>query len=239
LSAAALVLLSLAAPLVLADEAAKPVDEISFNAALASDYRYRGLSQSRLQPALQGGADWVNNPTGMYAGVWLSTIKWIKDAGGDANIEWDAYAGKRGEIASGVTYDVGALAYIYPSNSLPTDTNTLELYGQLGYGPAYAKYSVSTTNLFGTADSRRSGYLDLGANVDLGSGYTLNLHAGHQQVRHNSALAYSDYKVGVTKDFGVATVALAVIGTNIDTVLSPDGKNLGKTSAVLLVSKTF
>ena len=55
---------------------AKPDNEVSFNAAVVSDYRYRGVSQTRLKPALQGGADYTNNPTGLYAGTWLSTIKW-------------------------------------------------------------------------------------------------------------------------------------------------------------------
>ncbi len=81
-----------------ADDQPKPDNEVSFNAAMTSDYRYRGISQSRLQPALQGGADYVNNPTGFYAGTWLSTIKWIDDAGGSDGVEWDLYAGKRGDI---------------------------------------------------------------------------------------------------------------------------------------------
>ena len=233
-----MLVLSLAAPQVRAEDK-KPDDEVTFNATLTSDYRYRGLSQTRLQPALQGGADYVNNPTGLYAGTWLSTIKWIKDAGGDANVEWDLYAGKRGEIVKDVSYDVGGLYYFYPSNGLAVNANTFELYGQAGYGPAYAKYSVSTTNLFGTADSKHSGYLDLGANVDLGSGYTLNLHAGHQTVKNNSIYSYSDYKVGVTKDLGVCSVALALVGTNTDVYVTPAGKNTGKTSAVLSITKNF
>jgi uncharacterized protein (TIGR02001 family) len=135
-------------------EAQKPDNELMFMADVTSDYRYRGISQTRLQPALQGGIDYVNNPTGLYAGTWASTIKWIKDAGGDSNVEWDIYGGKRGEIAENFTYDVGVLAYIYPSNNLDNvpgfeDANTVEVYAQLGFGPAYIKYSSSVTNLSG------------------------------------------------------------------------------------------
>lgn len=221
-----------------AQEQAKPDNEVSFNAALTSDYRYRGISQSRLDPALQGGADYVHNPTGLYAGTWLSTIKWTKDLGGSGDIEWDIYGGKRGNLSADITYDVGGLYYFYPSNGLHPNANTFELYGQLGYGPAYVKYSHALTNLFGTADSKGSGYLDVGANVDVGSGFTLNLHAGRQNVRHNGSLSYNDYKIGVTKDFGVATVALAWVKADIVS-LSPSGDNLAKSSAVLSVSKTF
>ncbi|WP_369294187.1 TorF family putative porin, partial [Klebsiella pneumoniae] len=37
-----------------ADEPA-PADPLSFNIGVFSEYRYRGISQSRLKPALQGG----------------------------------------------------------------------------------------------------------------------------------------------------------------------------------------
>jgi uncharacterized protein (TIGR02001 family) len=217
----------------------KPESEVSFNAALTSDYRYRGLSQSRLDPALQGGADYVHNPTGLYAGTWLSTIKWTKDLGGSGDIEWDMYGGKRGNLSADITYDVGGLYYFYPGNGLSPNANTFELYGQLGYGPAYVKYSHSLTNLFGTADSKGSGYLDVGANLDVGNGFTLNLHAGHQEVRHNDAASYSDYKVGITKDLGVCSVALAYIKASTHAYLGPSAENLGKSGAVLTVSKTF
>ena len=239
LKIAAAVALAMATLSVARAEDKKPDDEVSFNAAVTTDYRYRGLSQSRLKPALQGGMDYVNNPTGLYVGTWLSTIKWTKDLGGDGDVEWDIYGGKRGDIVEGVSYDVGGLYYFYPSNGLHPSANTFELYGQVGYGPAYAKYSVSTTNLFGTADSKHSGYLDLGANVEVGTGLVLNLHAGHQSVKNNSIYAYTDYKVGVTKDFGVCSVALAAIYADTKAYLSPSGKNLAKTGAVLTVSKTF
>ncbi len=241
---------TLGASLARADDAkpeAKPDNEVSYNVAIVSDYRYRGISQSRLDPALQGGADYTHNPTGLYAGTWLSTIHWIKDDGGSDNVEWDIYGGKRGEIVKDVSYDVGVLTYVYPSNDLShvagfANANTTEIYGQLGYGPAYVKYSLALTNLFGTPDSKNSGYLDLGANIDLSQGWTGNLHAGRQNVRNNGIASYTDWKVGVTKDFGFVTGALAVIGTNADKTfyMSPENqKFLGKTALVLNITKTF
>lgn len=223
-------------------EDTKPEHEVSYNAAVTSDYRYRGISQTRLQAALQGGADYTNSPSGFYVGAWASTIKWTKDAGGGGDVEIDLYAGKRGEIAKDFNYDVGVLSYVYPSNGLAVSANTTEIYGQVSYGPAYAKYSHSVTNLFGFADSKNSGYLDLGANVEISSGLTLNLHAGRQQVKNNGAYSYTDWKLGLTKDFGIVTGAVAVIGTNAGEVAyaSPaNGKFLGKTALVVSVSKTF
>jgi uncharacterized protein (TIGR02001 family) len=212
--------------------------DVSFNAAVVSDYRFRGISQTRLKPALQGGADYTHNPSGFYAGAWASTIKWTRDAGGGGNVEIDLYGGKRGDFTDTLSYDVGVLTYIYPSNRLNPSANTTEIYGQLGFGPAYVKYSHSVTNLFGFADSKNSGYLDVGANIDLASDFVLNLHVGHQRVRNNSSANYTDWKVGVTKDFGVVTGSLAAIGANID-VLAPNGKDLARNGLVLSVSKTF
>jgi uncharacterized protein (TIGR02001 family) len=215
---------------------------VSFNAAATSDYRYRGISQSRLRPALQGGADWADSASGAYAGAWASTIRWTRDAGGEGGVELDLYAGKRGTLAHGVTYDAGVLGYAYPSNGLQPNADTLELYGQLGHGPATLRYSHALTNLFGFADSRRSGYLDASLNRDLGAGWTLNLHAGRQRVRHHAASSYTDWKAGVTKDLGGVTVALAYIGTNAGRAAyaSPvNGKFTGRAALLLTVARTF
>ena len=228
-------------------EEAKPDNEVTFNAAVTSDYRYRGISQTRLKPAVQGGADYINNPTGFYVGTWLSSIKWTKDAGGGGDVEIDVYAGKRGELVKDVTYDVGVLTYVYPSNGLSgvpgfVSANTTEVYGQLGYGPAYIKYSHAVTNLFGFVDCKNSGYVDAGANIDVATGTVLNLHVGHQEVKHTSAASYTDWKVGLTHDFGVVSGALAVLGTDAgkSAYASPaNGKFLGKTALQVTVSKTF
>jgi len=136
---------------------------------------------------------------------------------------------------------------VYPSNGLSgvpgfVSANTTELYAQLGYGPAYIKYSLAVTNLFGFVDSKNSGYLDIGANIDVGNGYTAILHAGHQDVKNLSAASYTDWKLGASKDFGIVTGTLAVIGTDASKIAyaSPaNGKFLGKTALQLMISKTF
>lgn len=219
----------------------EPVNPLSFNASVVSDYRYRGVSQSRLKPALQGGLDYAA-PSGFYVGAWASTIKWIKDGGGDASVEIDVYGGYKTEVSPGLTLDVGLLQYVYPSNKLPTSANTLEIYGALSFGPVTAKYSHSTTNLFGVADSKGSGYFDVAANFDLGDGMTLTPHIGHQTVKHASVASYTDYSVTLAKDFSGLVLSGAIVGTDADKSFyaSPaNGKFLGKTSLVVGLKKTF
>lgn len=220
---------------------------LSFNAALTSDYRYRGISQTRLQPAVQGGADVGHPVSGLYAGAWASTIKWTGDAGGNGDVELDVYAGLRAQLPTGISYDIGVLAYIYPSNRLArvpgfANANTTELYGQLSHGPVLVKYSHALSNLFGFVDSKHSGYLDLAANLDAGEAMTVNLHVGRQHVANNRAASYTDWKVGLTRDFGIVSAALAYVGTDAGKTAyaSPaNGKFLGKSAMVLTISKTF
>jgi uncharacterized protein (TIGR02001 family) len=215
-------------------KAPEPDYTLSYNVGLVTDYRYRGISQSRLKPALQGGVDYVRK-SGLYVGTWASTIKWIKDAGGDAPVELDIYGGYKGE-AGPIGYDVGVLRYQYPNHSLPLSPNTTEIYAAGTFGPATLKYSHAVTNLFGFADSKRSGYLDASANFDLGSGWSVTPHAGHQKVRNNSAFSYTDYSVTVGKDLGNGfSASAAVVGTDADRALyvTPSGKFTGKTALVL------
>jgi len=219
---------------------------LSWNASAISDYRYRGISQTRLQPALQGGADYVD-ASGWYVGAWGSTIKFARDAGGDGDVEIDVYGGKRGELSPGLSYDVGVLRYFYPDNKLGqvpgfVSAHTTEVYAQLGYGPGYVKYSHATTNLFGFVDSDNSGYLDIGANIDAGNGLSVQLHAGHQKVENNAVADYTDWKIGVSRQFEIATVALAYVGTNASksAYASPrNGKFTGRDALVLSVSRSF
>jgi len=243
---------------------AEDANPLSFNVGLFSEYRYRGISQTRFNPAVQGGADYAF-PSGFYVGTWLSNIKWIKDAGqintvdvGSANIEWDIYGGYKGEIVKDFTYDVGVLTYYYPSNKYKNITNasnanTTEIYGALTYGPATVKYSHAVTTLFGVGDSKNSGYLEAAATFDLGSGFGITPHVGYQRVTgnvagvSNSVYSYTDYALTGTKDFGNGfVVSLAAMGTRTKDAppapyayYSPDGKNLGKFTAVLGVKYTF
>jgi uncharacterized protein (TIGR02001 family) len=208
---------------------------VAFNAGVVTDYRYRGISQSRLQPALQGGVDFTAGA--FYLGAWGSTIKWIKDGGGDANVEIDLYGGYKGEISKGVTYDIGALAYQYPSNKLKPSANTFEVYGAITAGPVTAKYSRSTTNLFGFANSKGSGYLDISATFDVG-GFAVTPHVGRQTVKNNSASTYTDYSLAISKEISGITWSATLVDTNTSAYTGA-GKDLGKAGIVLGAKMAF
>jgi uncharacterized protein (TIGR02001 family) len=220
-------------------KAPEPDYTLSFNLGAVTDYRYRGISQTRLKPALQGGADF-SHKSGFYVGTWASTIKWIKDAGGDANAEVDLYGGYK--FAAGpLGMDVGVLRYLYPGSSLAVNPDTTEVYAAGTWGPATLKYSHAVTNLFGFADSKNSYYVDLSATFDTGVwGLTVTPHVGYQKVKNNSGFSYTDYSVTVAKEFVPGlTGSVMLVDTDNDNYLAPNGKNLGKSGVVLGVKYAF
>lgn len=228
-------------------KAPEPDYTLSFNVGVTTDYRYRGISQSRLKPALQGGADFAHK-SGFYIGTWASTIRWIKDSGStDGSLEWDIYAGYKGEIAKDVGFDVGYLRYEYVGNKLGNvpgfaNANTDELYGALTFGPVTAKYSHSVSNLFGFVNSKNSGYLDISATFDLGDGWSLTPHIGHQRVKNNGAFSYTDYAITATKDLGNGlSASVGLVGTDADKALyvTPSGKFTGKNAVVAGLKYSF
>lgn len=222
---------------------------LTANVGVVTDYRYRGISQTRLKPAVQGGVDLTVG--GFYAGAWGSTIQWIEDARGDAGLEVDLYAGYKGELSKGVAYDVGLLNYWYPSavtaawSATPySNPNTTEIYGALTVGPVTAKYSHSLTDLFGNVNSKNSHYLDLSATFDV-AGFAVVPHVGYQKVAKTANASYTDYSVTVSKDFNGVVPSIAVVGTNANKTFYVPGaaansaKFLGKTGLVLGLKYTF
>jgi uncharacterized protein (TIGR02001 family) len=191
-----------------------------------------------------------------------------------APIEMDFYAGFKKEfIGEGFASDIGLLQYYYPTSGYPTNNsmanpNTTEVYAaqNFTFGPVsgFAKVSYAVTTLFGNINSSGSYYPDLTVNYDTGVwGLALNGHVGYQYVAGNqptgtaalstnkgvsnsTLYSYTDWKLGVTKDFGGGlSAAVAYVGTNAATYAgsysygSPQGKNLGRSGGLVSLTKTF
>jgi uncharacterized protein (TIGR02001 family) len=221
---------------------------VSGNLALTSDYLFRGLSQTGQDPALQGGIE-AGHTTGVYVGAWGSNVSWLSDlsstgASVSNSLEFDAYAGWRGNLSDSVKFDGGIYTYRYPGDYPHgyTKADTTELYAGLGWGPATLKYSYAVTDTFGFSDSEGSDYLDLSVNWEFVPSWTLNAHAGHQRISGTSGADYSDWKLGATKAFAQGwSVALAWLDTNARRAVytNPYGEFLGRSTGVLTVTKTF
>ena len=243
LSAAAVALLSGVAmqSAYAADEpaAAPEPSPVTANVTVTNDYRYRGITQSNYQPAIQGGFDYAHE-SGLYIGNWNSSINWVANTtnnGVKAPIEMDFYGGFKKElIGEGFASDFGVLQYYYNQtggnyNGMMLNPNTTELYAaqNFTFGPVtgFVKVNYAVTNIFGIPNSSGSVYPDLTANYDTGIwGISLNGHIGYQYIAGQPAnsngvyqtqknLSYSDIKLGATKDFGGGlSLSAAYVSTN-------------------------
>jgi uncharacterized protein (TIGR02001 family) len=120
--------------------------------------------------------------------------------------------------------------------------NTTEGYAALTWKSVSLKYSYAFTNLFGYADSKHSGYVDLSWNQEFAPGWLLNAHVGHQKVEHISGASYSDWKLGVTRNFANGySVALGYYDTNASKAVYTNAHDhyLGRATAVLTLAKAF
>jgi len=219
------------------------------NMAIVSDYRFRGISQSYVQPAIQGGIDYSHS-SGFYLGNWNSSVSGLSyNSGG--GIEMDFYGGyKRG--FGDLTFDIGLLQYYYPKAATPTGAekyDTLEGYIGVTWKWLSAKYSSTLTDYFGVnsistgttnGDSEGSGYLDISANFAMSPKLTLAAHYGMQTIKNYEPLEYNDWKLGVTYDLNGWMLGAAYIGTDADeTIYVLNGKEIGKDTIVLSIGKTF
>lgn len=236
------------APLVAAAEDSP--HSISFNVGATTDYIFRGISQSQHDPAISGGVDYSHS-SGLYAGTWLSTQKWVETgAKTSSDFELDIYGGYRGAVGD-IGYDVGLIRYSYDGDQVAgwATPNTTEAYIGASWKFLSLKYSHTISKYFvawgtpGVADTKGSNYLELNATHDLGDGWGLLGHVGHQVVKHDNLFnaSYTDWKVGATKDMGWGVFTLAYSDTDADGAVAYrwSGKDVSKGVLALSFSKSF
>jgi uncharacterized protein (TIGR02001 family) len=224
------------------------------NVGFASEYRYRGITQTTAKPALQGGFDY-SHASGFYLGTWASNVSWLADQSTTAapvsnSLELDLYGGYKGAVGD-LGYDVGLLQYLYPG-SYPkgfTKPDTLEAYVAGTWKMLTLKYSYSLSDTFGYASSKGSSYLDLTGNFELPAGFTLVAHVGQQAIaagagRAKADCTYTDWKLGVTYNLKGWVFGAAEVDTDADddwyyTGGSKGNRDTGSATAVVSVGKTF
>ena len=220
---------------------------VTGTAALTSDYRFRGVTQTFNDPAVQAGFV-LSHASGAYAGVWGSNV----DFGGTAHIELDPYIGYATTLdsfANKPLLDVGLWYYAYPSES---DLNWLELYGKLTFKDVLVQgasllTAVNYTNDFVGLD-KDAWYLNATYSVPFGAtGFGGVAALGYTQADDYDFGGgddhYVDWKAGVTYSFASVSglsAELAAIGTDIDTDTMTDLSKRGvETGAVFTLTKAF
>ncbi|MCP4899414.1 MAG: hypothetical protein GY906_20815 [bacterium] len=166
--------------------------EVSGTVGFTSDYRFRGISQTAGDPAIQGSLD-VAFDNGIFIGVWGSNV----DFGDDANLEIDWYAGYAGEISETLSYDATLYYYTYPGYDA-ADADFAEIDLNLHFWDLKLEYAYANDY----ANTSESGhYLALDYSFSVHENVSVDLHAGHSFGDYWDDLdigSYSDFSVGVS-----------------------------------------
>jgi uncharacterized protein (TIGR02001 family) len=188
---------------------------VSGGAAVVSDYRFRGISLSDEDPAIQASLE-VEHRSGLYAGAWGSTID---DAPPYGALELDLYAGYRFEPTPGTKADVGIVYYIYPNGGGALGpAHYFEPFAKLSHqiGPVEATAGVAYAWRQAALGDDDNLYLwtDLGAGVP-GTPITLKGHVGYSNGSLAPGGSYWDWSIGAEVAAGPATFGIAYVDNNL------------------------
>lgn len=215
---------------------------VSGSATLVTDYRFRGVSQTDEEMAVQGGVT-VKHASGLYVGTWASNLAGWGTFGG-SNMELDIYGGYATEVMSGVTLDVGLTWYMYPGGASETDFAEpyVKLSGDLGparvlVGAAYAPRQEALGRVYDSGTSYAAGIPDnpgaksdnvyLWADASAGlpnTPLTVKGHLGYSNGNaglgpNGTSVAptgeYLDWMLGADLALGPVTLGVAYVDTDI------------------------
>lgn len=225
-----------------AETDAPPAVTISGSAAIASDYRFRGVSQSDQDMAVQGGIT-IAHDSGAYIGSWASNLSGWGTFGG-ANMELDLIAGYKAKVSDTATLDVGLTWYLYPGGA--DKTHFAEPYAKLTgtagpatltAGAAYAPKQEAIGRWYRNGASAANGTYDRpgakddnlylwgdGAYAVAGTPITAKAHIGHSWGQDGlgpnaTAVspigAYWDWSIGADVTYRSLTLNLSWVDTDI------------------------
>jgi uncharacterized protein (TIGR02001 family) len=238
----------------LAQDAPASAFTINGTAAVVSDYRFRGVSQTDKNAAIQGSIT-VTHESGFYASVWGSSVNGYVVASQAASVELDLIAGYK-KTFGGTTVDVGVLYYYYPKTRPAGDTTSsdfVEPYLAIShtFGPVTGKGTLAWAPRQkalkldqATGPGRSNVYLagDLSASIP-GTPLGLSGHLGHSfgpswlATDATGKKEYTDWALGATLTHKALTLGVSYVDTDA-TFLSAT-KNVSKGGIVVSLTASF
>jgi len=222
----ALVSVAASAMLISAPQASadnEPALSFSANAALVTDYRFRGISLSNKDFAIQGGFD-TTSSTGFYVGAWGSSIEQFEGS----ELELDVYGGYATTLGE-LDFDIGILAYTYPGSN---NTTYWEAYSSVGGTAGALGWTLGAAYAFNQSsigdDDNIYLYVDLSA--PLGSSpVSVATHFAYEDGAFGNDKL--DWSLGLTYDYDKFSLGVAYVDTNVDSDISDAGVIVSLSSA--------
>lgn len=196
-----------AATLLLVADAA----QAQFSATLtgASEYDFRGFSQTGKDPAIQGSLDYAFS-NGFALGAWASNV----DFGNDANAEVDYYATFSHDIREGLAWTAGLTFYTYPGSDDVNDY--VEAF--LGLDTENWSFKQWYSEDFYRLDEGSAWYSEANGTYPLPHDFSLLLHAGYSWGKYwrdgSGGGELVDFSIGVGYSVHNFDLALKVTGTD-------------------------
>ena len=182
----------------------------------ATEYVFRGLSQSDGHPSAQADAHYHWN-SGAFAGLWAATVERASDQ--HTTAEFNAYAGYAWPMGSDWSAKVAAVHYDYPWNSPRRRYN----YDELEVMAAYVDYAFLTiaaspnTSLESkryTSDRRAAFSCDLTLRAPLPHDLSASAGIGYYDLHHVLGVGYVYWNAGLGYALGPVQFEVSYIGTN-------------------------
>jgi len=193
-------------------EAAGPIS-VTGGVALMSDYRFRGVSLSGKDFAVQPYLT-VSHESGLYVGAWGSNIS--ENDGND--VELDLYAGFSG--GDEITYDIGATYYVYPGVS---NVNYVEFTGKVGstMGPATVGVQLSYVPSQSNTGDEDNVYVATNATIALpNSPISIVGSLGVEDGAFTAGSKKLDWSLGMTAAISDFTLGVSYVDTNRRTIFA-------------------
>jgi len=208
--------------------------EFSGTATFTNDYRFRGITQTAGDAAVQASLD-ADFGNGFFAGVWGSNV----DFGDDANLEIDYYAGYAGSLNDELSYSVTAYYFQYPGYDA-ADIDFGEFDFKLGWKDLSLTYAIATSYVNSDKDGQ---YLALDYSYGLTEQVNLDLHAGYSFGDYWDDLDigdYQDYSIGLSSSVAGLDLSVAYLVNDIESGNEIDsGVARNDNALVFTVSRSF
>lgn len=178
--------------------------DIGGQLGVATDYMFRGVSQTMSGAALQGELG-IEADNGLFGYVWVSNVDFTDSVAEDdgASVEVDLHAGYAHDINDNLAVSVGASVYVFPGTKPGFDYDYEEFHGALSINDRHKLAIAYSDNVFGSGSTgifyAGSTGFDLSTQLDLG------IELGHYDLEDGYDISYS-YAVlslaGELKSFG-------------------------------------
>lgn len=216
---AGLLLAATATPAFAQEEEESGPITISGGVTLVSDYRFRGVSLSDEDFAVQPTIT-VSHESGFYAGVWGSNID---DTPLFGEVEVDLYAGYNTDIGEGTNFDIGLVYYWYPDgDSAAGNSDYFEVIGKISQdiGPVTASGTIGYSWEQSSLGNEDNLYLGVGLSSAIpGTPVTLVGTIGYTDGALGALASggnYLDWALGADVAVGPATLGVRYVDTDIE-----------------------